>query len=161
MESNRNILGSPTMNPTIARAGQSGSHSKRPSPPGATPAPRPIRARKDRQPNWSQQEMSTLIAAKRELFLEEIDVVDGRDLMNPEACKWICVSQYVMRAGHSPCMRDGPTCKGKWNQLIPDYKRIADFHARTGRNVAEYWELSTSEHIVEGLPKTFSQELYD
>jgi hypothetical protein len=58
-------------------------------------------------------------------------------------------------------MRDGPTCKGKWNQLIPDYKRIADFHARTGRNVAEYWELSTSEHIVEGLPKTFSQELYD
>jgi hypothetical protein len=31
--------------------------------------------------------MSTLIAAKRELFLEEIDVVDGRDLMNPEASK--------------------------------------------------------------------------
>jgi hypothetical protein len=66
-----------------------------------------------------------------------------------------------MRACHSPCMRDGPTCKGKWNQLIPDYKRIADFHARTGRNAVEYWELSSSEHSAEGLPKTFSQELYD
>jgi hypothetical protein len=40
--------------------------------------------------------MSTLIVAKRELFLEEIDAVDGRDLMNPEASKWIRVSQYVM-----------------------------------------------------------------
>jgi hypothetical protein len=27
--------------------------------------------------------MSTLIGAKRELFLEELDAVDGRDLMNP------------------------------------------------------------------------------
>jgi hypothetical protein len=66
-----------------------------------------------------------------------------------------------MCAGHSPCMRDGPACKAKWNQVIPDYKRIVDFHARTGRNGLEYWELSTSEHSLEGLPKTFSQELYD
>jgi hypothetical protein len=66
-----------------------------------------------------------------------------------------------MRAGHSPCMRDGPACKAKWNQLIPEYKRIADFHARTGRNAADYLELSSAEHIAEGLPKTFSQELYN
>jgi hypothetical protein len=66
-----------------------------------------------------------------------------------------------MRAGHSPCMRDGPAYKAKWNQVIPDYKRIVDFHARIGRNGLEYWELSTSEHSLEGLPKTFSQELYD
>jgi hypothetical protein len=104
--------------------------------------------------------VSALIAAKRELFLEELDAIDGRDLMNPEASKWIRVSQHVMRAGHSPCMRDGPACKAKWNQLIPDYKRIADFHARTGRNAAEYWDLSSYEHTAEGLPKTFVQELY-
>jgi hypothetical protein len=78
------------------RSAPSASQQKRPSPVGAVPAPRPIRQRKDRQPNWSQQEMSTLIVAKRELFLEEIDAVDGRDLMNPEASKWIRVSQYVM-----------------------------------------------------------------
>jgi hypothetical protein len=104
--------------------------------------------------------VSALIAAKRELFLEELDAVDGRDLMNPEASKWIRVSQHVMRAGHSPCMRDGPACKAKWNQLIPDYKRIADFHARTGCNVVDYWDLLSYEHTVECLPKSFAQELY-
>jgi hypothetical protein len=29
-----------------------------------------------------------LIAAKRESFLEDLDTVDGRDLMNPDAMKW-------------------------------------------------------------------------
>jgi hypothetical protein len=55
----------------------------------------------------------------------------------------------------------GLACKAKWNQLIPDYKRIVDFHARTGHNARDYWELSTCEHTMEGLPKTFSQELFD
>jgi hypothetical protein len=137
------------------------SRSKRPSPPIPTPPSRTSRARKDRQPNWSQHEISALIAAKREFFLEELDALDGQDLMNPEASKWMRVSQHVMRAGHSPCMRDGPACKAKWNLLLPDYKRIADFHARTGRNGMDYWELYTLEHTSEGLPKTFSRELYD
>jgi hypothetical protein len=104
--------------------------------------------------------MVALIQVKRELFLEEIDAVDGRDLMNPEASKWVRVSQHVMQAGHSPCMQDGPACKAKWNQLIRDYKRIADFHACTGRNVPEYWELSSLEHSAENLPRNFSQDLY-
>jgi hypothetical protein len=116
------ILRNLNINLAGARSSPGTSRSKRPSLPIPTPAARTTRARKDRQPNWSQVEISALIAAKRELFLEELDVVDGRDLMNPEASKWIRVSQHVMRAGHSPCMRDGPACKAKWNQLIPDYK---------------------------------------
>jgi hypothetical protein len=58
-------------------------------------------------------------------------------------------------------MRDGSACKAKWSQIIPDYKRIADFHARTGQNAVDYWELSTSEHITEGLPRSFSHNLYE
>jgi hypothetical protein len=107
------------------------------------------------------QEILALIAAKRESFLEELDVVDGRDLMNPDASKWICISQEVMRAGFSPCLRDGPACKTKWNQLIPDYKRIADYHSKIGRNVADYWEQTATEHKAEGLPKAFMKEFYD
>jgi hypothetical protein len=38
------------------------------------------------------QEILALIAAKHESFLEEMDAVDGRDLMNPDASKWIRVS---------------------------------------------------------------------
>jgi hypothetical protein len=58
-------------------------------------------------------------------------------------------------------MRDGSACKAKWNQIIPNYKRIADFHAYTGQNAVDYWELSTSKHITEGLPRSFSRDLYE
>jgi hypothetical protein len=122
---------------------------------------RTTKARKDRQPNWSAQEISALIGAKRELYLKEIDVVDGCDLVNPDASKWNRVSHLIMRAGHSPCTRDGPTCKVKWNQLLPNYKRIPDFHARSGQNATNYCELSSAERTAEGLLKTFVQELFD
>ena len=103
------------------------------------------RARKDRGPNWTPQEILILISAKRDMFLEDLDTIDGRDLMTPDNTKWIRISHDVMRAGISPCVRDGPACKTKWNQLILDYKRIVDYLNRTGRNVPDYWELSASE----------------
>jgi hypothetical protein len=105
----------------------------------------PKRARKDRGPNWLPQEITAFISAKRDMFLEELDSVDGRDLMNPDSSKWLRVSQHVMRAGFSPCLRDGPACKTKWNQLIPDYKHVVDYLARTGRNGPDYGEQSSAE----------------
>ena len=118
------------------------------------------RARKDRCPNWSQQEILALIAAKREMFLEEVDAVDGRDLMTPDNTKWRRISQQVMLAGFSQCPRDGASCKNKWNQLVPDYKRISDYLGRTGRNIRDYWDLSSGERKDEGLPRQFSHEFY-
>jgi hypothetical protein len=57
---------------------------------------RNARPRKDRQPNWSLLEISALIAAKREQYFEELDTIDGRDVMNPDATKWIRISHLVM-----------------------------------------------------------------
>ena len=94
------------------------------------------------------------------MFLEDLDTIDGRDLMTLDNTKWIRISHDVMCAGISPCVRDGLACKTKWNQLIPDYKRIADYFSRTGRNVPDYWELSGSEWKSEGLPRHFSEEFY-
>jgi hypothetical protein len=56
------------------------------------------RAQKDRQPNWSPLEISAFIAAKREQYFEELDAIDGRNLMNLDATKWIRISQLVMAA---------------------------------------------------------------
>lgn len=128
------------------------------TPPGTSPAKR---ARKDRGPNWLPQEILVLIRAKREMYLEELDTIDGRDLMTPDNTKWMRISHDIMRVGFSPCLRDGPACKAKWNQLIPDYKRIADYLSRTGRNVPDYWELTAAERKAEGLPRMFAQEFYD
>ena len=118
------------------------------------------RARKDRGPNWSSQEVLALINAKHEMFLEDIDTIDGRDLMTPENTKWNRISDEVMKVGYSPCIRDGPACKTKWNQLLLDYKRIVDYLSRTGRNVPDYWDLSSDERRAEGLPKQFSQDFF-
>lgn len=118
------------------------------------------RARRDRCPNWLPQEITALVNAKREMFLEEIEVVDARDLMNPDSNKWLRVSQEVMKSGFSPCQRDGAACKTKWNQIVPDYKRIADYFSRTGTNGADYWDMSASDRKNEGLPRSFPQDIF-
>jgi hypothetical protein len=71
----------------------------------------PKRARKDRSPNWLPQEITALISAKRDMFLEELDSVDGRDLMNPDSSKWLRVSQHVMRADSRPTYVMAPHAK--------------------------------------------------
>jgi hypothetical protein len=38
--------------------------------------------------------------------MDEFDVVDTRDLMDPETIKWTRISERVMASGHSPCVRD-------------------------------------------------------
>ena len=56
------------------------------TPPGPTPSPAK-RARKDRGPNWLPQEIAALIAAKREMYFQDLDTVDDRDLITPETSK--------------------------------------------------------------------------
>ena len=140
-------------------SGRGISMSPRPAPmaPPTTPNSNK-KARKDHGPNWLQNEIFALIAAKREMFFE--DSVDARDLMTPDTTKWLHISQEVMRAGHSPWLRDGPACKTKWNQILPDYKRISDYLNHSGRNVPDYWELSATERKEEGLSKHFPQDIY-
>ena len=109
-------------------SGRGITDSPRPAPPAPPAVPNNNkRARKDRGPNWSLNEIFALITAKREMFLQETDVVDGRDLMIPDSTRWMRISQEVMLAGFSPCLRDGAACKTKWNQILPDYKRISDY----------------------------------
>lgn len=104
--------------------------------------------------------MVALVNAKRDEFLEELDVVDGRDLMHSEATKWTRISEKVMAAGFSSHFRDGTTCKGKWHLILPYYREIADYHARTGINSEDYWMLTNDEYVAEELPKSFSKEIY-
>ena len=81
--------------------------------------------------------------------------------MTPDTSKWIHVSHFVNTACFSPVPRDGPACTTKWNQLVPDYKRIADNLSKTRRNVVDYWDLSCVERKVEGLPQVFAHDVYE
>jgi hypothetical protein len=86
---------------------------------------------------------------------------DGRDLMTTNVNRWLRVSSLVMDAGFSPCMKDGSSCKTKWHQILPDYKRITDYHSHTGTNSPDYWEQSATKRVAGGLPRSFSQELFN
>jgi hypothetical protein len=70
-------------------------------------------ARRNRRPNWSLNEMITLVDSKREEFLDKLDTIDGRDLMESEVTKWNRVSDKIMASDFSTHFRDGMTCKGK------------------------------------------------
>ena len=97
---------------------------------------------------------------KREQFLDELEVVDQRALLISNSNKWQQVSDNLMRLHISPCYRDAAACKSKWNQVIPEYKRIVDFFARTGTNELSYWDFSVAAKKSEGLSKSFPQEIF-
>ena len=65
------------------------------------------KTRRDKNPNWSLNEMIALVDAKREEFLEVLDVVDTRDLMDPEVTKWSRISNKIMASDFSMHYRDG------------------------------------------------------
>jgi len=116
--------------------------------------------RKERQPNWSNEEILAFIEAKRILNDEESKSSDGRDLMTPDNGKWQRISADVMQARVSTNQRDAATCKSKWNLLIPEYKRIVDFFKRTGNNENTYWSLEAKVKKAEGLPKSFPEDQF-
>jgi hypothetical protein len=76
--------------------------------------------------------MVAVIDAKRLEFMDELDIVDACDLMDPDSKKWERISDLVMQVGFSPCLRDGP--------MMHDYCLIADYHARSGMNWQAYWK---------------------
>lgn len=82
--------------------------------------------------------MLVLIAAKREEFMDELDTIDARDLMDSNVTKWRRISDKVMAAGFSPCLRDHAKNKSKWYLILPEYRRIVDYYARTGINKEVY-----------------------
>jgi hypothetical protein len=106
------------------------------------------------------QEVLALVAAKRNLYLEELGSLDGRELMRKYSAVWKRISATIMKVGHSPCPRDLQSCKTKWHQIFPDYKRIADHHAKTSINALEFWDMAFHEHNAHGLPKSYPVELY-
>jgi hypothetical protein len=113
------------------------AHKKRPSvaPADGDSSHRPHR---DRCPNWTLQKMLVLVDTKREEYIDELDMIDVRDLMDPDVTKWTRISEKVMATRYSPCFHDHAMCKSKWHLIIPEYHRIADYHSRTGTNKEVY-----------------------
>lgn len=121
------------------------------------------KSRKERASNWSALEILDMVAAKKQEFLEEIELEDARAFMHPEQSKWSKIATQVnaaglVRGGHSP--RDASACKYKWQTLLADYKKIADFHRGTGLVGNEYFELKSKERKERRLPAQFYEDVF-
>lgn len=68
----------------------------------------PSKRRKERDPNWIREEILALVEAKREEYLEEMEVVDVRDLMATDISKWGCIAEKVNSITGSEIVREGP-----------------------------------------------------
>lgn len=114
-------------------------------------------SKKDRDPNWSKSEILALIEAKRQEYVEEMSVDDPRELMCPELGKWGKIALKLNASkGEGDVDRDRDACKYKWSTLLSDFKKIWDFHSRTGRNSEEYFlDISAEDKKLHKLPKAF------
>ena len=89
-----------------------------------------------------------------------VDLASQRDLIDSEVTKWSHISDKIMASSFSMHYWDGMFCKGKWHLIPPDYRKVADYHARTYINDEDYWKLTLRELNVEKSPKTFSKKIY-
>jgi hypothetical protein len=108
--------------------------SKRANPEQATSSHQ-RRPRKERQPNWTQLEISALIQAKRIKFLEELDNQHEPSLMQRENTQWTQISAKVMEIlsnQQAECVCDASAYKEKWGTLVVEYKKIYDHHKGIG-----------------------------
>jgi hypothetical protein len=58
------------------------------------------------------------------------------------------------------CFRRTKAYKYKLQQLLPDYKRVADLHKETGTNTMVYFDMTFKLRRDLQLPKNFDQFVY-
>jgi hypothetical protein len=101
-----------------------------------------------------------LAIAKWDEFVDELDVVDQRQLMDPDTNKWekIATKVDVALVGQPHIHRNGPTCKYKW--MLQEFKKLADFHKERGWRSLDYFSITAQEKVAHKLPKNFYLEVY-
>lgn len=98
--------------------------------------------------------------AKRLEHLEEMEVIDARDLMSTDVTKWGKIAIEVNTITGGGVLREGPACKHKWQSVMSDFKRIADYHKGTGRNEEESFLINFADRRKQNLPRSFFKEVY-
>jgi hypothetical protein len=82
--------------------------------------------------------------------------------MDPDTSKWEKIATKVDAAlvGQPHIHRNGPACKYKWQSMLQEFKKLADFHKETGRRSLDYFSITAQEKMAHKLPKNFYLEVY-
>jgi hypothetical protein len=75
-------------------------------------------SRKERDPNWTKQEILPLVEAKRQVYMDELAVEDPKKLMNPELRKWRKIALVINNGKQDKVEQDNHACKYKWSTFL-------------------------------------------
>ena len=105
-------------------------------------------------------EMLALVCAKCQEFLDELDVDNPRTLITIEGSRWHRIVVFVNIADDVTCYRSPEAYKYKWQQLLPDHKRIGDLHKETITNLEAYFIMIVTTMTARSLPTNFDLHIY-
>jgi hypothetical protein len=67
--------------------------------------------------------------------------VDDWHKFQTSVTRWRKISVVIVKVGCLKHVKNGPTCKDKWNTISSNFKNIFNFMVGTGQN-QDYWAMS-------------------
>lgn len=111
--------------------------------------------KRKRSRNWDHREMVLLVQAKKEEW-ESHENGRNSERFKSSSDKWQRVVQHLIANGISD--RDIDQCRGKWDNLLSDYKLIKDWQKAEG---TQYLSMSRETKKKNKLPYCFDTELME
>eukprot|EP00271_Cylindrocystis_brebissonii_P020939 TRINITY_DN7243_c0_g1_i4.p2 TRINITY_DN7243_c0_g1~~TRINITY_DN7243_c0_g1_i4.p2 ORF type:complete len:411 (+),score=59.10 TRINITY_DN7243_c0_g1_i4:2919-4151(+) len=102
---------------------------------------------------WTDREILALVQARR-TDREDYDR-GAKGSCIPAAERWRCISAILAAQGF--VRRKGDTVSSKWKTVHSDYRKVQDYQ-KSGQK--SYWELSSEDRRVGGLPANLSRKMY-
>ncbi|KAJ0082107.1 hypothetical protein Patl1_11811 [Pistacia atlantica] len=123
--------------------------------------------REYRKGNWSVAETMVLIEAKQmddERRMKRSSGSEGRS-NKPAELRWKWVEDYCWRKG---CLRSQNQCNDKWDNLMRDYKKVAESQKGDGEPQQQqkhlqksYWKMEKNERKEKNLPSNMLFQIYE
>lgn len=108
-----------------------------------------------RQGVWSLNESIVLLDAKK----REREILQGskRNSISADE-KWKAVAEFCWSHG---VHRSKEQCRFKWENTMPDFKKVRDYEYEKGESDKSYFELENWQRKEKHLPPNLSRELYN
>eukprot|EP00271_Cylindrocystis_brebissonii_P020941 TRINITY_DN7243_c0_g1_i6.p1 TRINITY_DN7243_c0_g1~~TRINITY_DN7243_c0_g1_i6.p1 ORF type:complete len:476 (+),score=73.31 TRINITY_DN7243_c0_g1_i6:205-1428(+) len=104
---------------------------------------------------WTERELLALIQARKE-DREDYNRSKPKGRKIPAAERWRFISETLAAQGF--VRRKADTVSSRWNNLHSDYTKVQSYQKRRG--MESYWELSSEDRRVGGLPANLSRKMY-
>lgn len=90
--------------------------------------------KKPQEANWEHVKILALIRIKKAKHEKMMAKVNCQHKFETTVSKWRKIFKPIMKEGCSEHVKNGLTCKDKWNSITSNFKKKFDFMASIGQN---------------------------